>query len=75
MLVENINCYVCDWAEGMPSLMLLTAYSAAGLRVYMLRDNIEMDITEMALIFTLIENNIISIYSQYRQIHSRYLVD
>jgi len=41
----------------------------------MQRDNIEMDIKEIALIFTLIENNIISIYSQYRQIHSRYLVD
>jgi len=41
----------------------------------MLKDNIEIDIKEIALIFTLIENNIISTYSQYRQIHSRYLVD
>ena len=31
-------------------LMLLTAYRAAGLCVTMLRDNIEMDITEMAAI-------------------------
>ena len=56
-------------------LMLLTAYRAAGLRVNMLKDNIEIGIKEIAFIFTLIENNIISTYSQYRQIHSRYLVD
>ena len=31
------------------SLMLLTAYRAAGLRVNMLQDNIEMDIKEMVL--------------------------
>jgi len=31
------------------SVMLLTAYRAAGLRVNMLRDNTEMDIKEMAL--------------------------
>ena len=31
------------------SLMLLAAYRAAGLRVNMLKDNIEMDIKEMAL--------------------------
>jgi len=30
-------------------LMLLTAYRAAGLRVNMLKDNIEMDIKEMAI--------------------------
>jgi hypothetical protein len=30
-------------------LMLLTAYRAAGLRVNMLKDNIKMDIKEMAL--------------------------
>ena len=29
--------------------MLLTAHRAAGLRVYMLQDNIEIDIKEMAL--------------------------
>ena len=34
------------------SLMLLTAYRAAGLRVYMLQDNIEMDITKMALMLS-----------------------
>jgi hypothetical protein len=38
-------------------LMLLTAYRAAGLRVNMLKDNIEIDIKEIAFIFTLIENN------------------
>ena len=31
------------------SLMLLTAYRAAGLRVYMLMDNIKMDIKKMVL--------------------------
>jgi len=41
----------------------------------MLQDNVEIDIKELALIFTLNENNIISIYSQYRQIHPRYLVE
>ena len=56
-------------------LMLLTAYRAAGLRVNMLRDNIGIDIKEIALIFKPIENNIINTYSQYRQIHSRYLVE
>ena len=38
---------VCDCGEKVP-LMLLTAYRAAGLRVNMLKDYIEMDIKEMA---------------------------
>ena len=32
------------------ALMLLRAYRAAGLRVNMLKDNIEMEIKEMALL-------------------------
>jgi len=32
--------------------MLLRAYRVAGLRVNMLKDNIEMDITKMALMFS-----------------------
>jgi hypothetical protein len=31
------------------AFMLLTAYRTAGLRVYMLKDNIEMEIKEMAI--------------------------
>jgi len=44
MLVRNINCYVCDCAEDYVPFILLTAYSAAGLRVNMLKNNIEFDI-------------------------------
>ena len=55
--------------------MLLTAYRAAGLRVNMLKDNIENDIKEMALLFTRTENNFINTTSQYRHFRSRYLVE
>ena len=63
MLVENINCYVCDCAEEIlyVPLMLLKAYRAAGLRVNMLKDNTEMDITEMAALSMRNELNLINI--------------
>ena len=63
MLVENINCYVCDWAEQIlcVPLMLLTAYRVAGLRVNMLKDNTEMDIIEMAALSMRNELNLINI--------------
>jgi hypothetical protein len=41
------------------SLTLLRAYRAAELHVYMLKDNIEMDIKEMALMIAQPENNLI----------------
>jgi len=44
MLVEKINCYVCDVQKKYVPFMLQTAYRAAGLRVNMLKDNIEIDI-------------------------------
>ena len=51
MLVENINCYVCVIVQKKyVPIILLTAYRAAGLRVNMVRGNIEMGIKEMALI-------------------------
>jgi hypothetical protein len=56
-------------------LCLLTAYRAAGLHGNRLQDNIEMDIKERVLMITLNENNILNTSSQYRQSHSRYLVD
>ena len=45
------------------ALMLLTAYRAAGLRVNMLKDNIEMDRKEMALMIARSENNLKNVYS------------
>ena len=42
--------------------MLLTEYRAAGLRVNMLKDNIEMDRKEMALMIARSENNLKNIY-------------
>jgi hypothetical protein len=42
--------------------MLLTAYRAAGLRENMLKDNIEIGIKEIPLMFTRTENNFINIY-------------
>ena len=42
-------------------LMLLTAYRVAGLRVNMLKDNTEMDITEMAALSMRNELNLINI--------------
>ena len=44
VLVGNINCFVCDCGKKNVALMLLRAYRAAGLRLNMLKDNIEMDI-------------------------------
>jgi hypothetical protein len=43
------------------ALMLLTAYRAAGLRVNMLKDNIEMDRKEMAPMIAQSENILINI--------------
>ena len=75
MLVGNINCYVCDCAEDYVPFILLTAYSAAGLRVNMLKNNIEFDIKETALIIKWSGNKFINTYSKYGQFHSRYLVE
>ena len=63
MLVENINCCVCDCTEEIlyVPLMLLKAYRAAGLLVNMLKDNTEMDITEMAALSMRNELNLINI--------------
>jgi len=54
--------------------MLLTAYRAAGLLVNMLKDNIEMDSKEMALVIARSENNLINIYCYGHYHHPRYLV-
>jgi len=56
-------------------LMLMRAYRAAGLCVNMLKDNIEMDIKETALMLTRTENNFINSFSKYRLFHSIYLVE
>ena len=52
ILGENINIYVCVCQRKYVIFMLLRAYRVAGLRVNMLKDNIEMDITKMALMFS-----------------------
>ena len=44
-LVEKINCYLSvTLQKRYISIMLLTAYRAAGLRVNMPEDNIEIDV-------------------------------
>ena len=43
--------------------MFLTAYIQDGLRAKVLKDNIEMDIKEIAFIATRTENNLINIQS------------
>jgi len=43
--------------------MLLTAYRAAGLRLNMLKDNIEMDGKERGFMIARSENNFKNIYS------------
>ena len=49
-LVEKINCNLSVTLQKRSiSIMVLTAYRAAGLRVNMLNDNIEMDIKELPL--------------------------
>jgi hypothetical protein len=50
MLVENIN--VCDCQRKYVPLMLLTAYRVPGFRVNTLKDNIEMGITKIELMFS-----------------------
>ena len=50
----------------MPLLMLLRACIAVGLRVNMRKDNIKVDIKEIALMITQNESNFINTYSQYR---------
>jgi hypothetical protein len=45
MLVENINCYVSDCAEEICSTYVADSMQS----VNMLKNNIEMDIKEMAL--------------------------
>jgi tRNA splicing endonuclease len=56
-------------------LMLRTAYRATGIRVNMLKNNIEIDIEEIPLMFTRTENDFIDTYSIYRHFQSRYLVE
>jgi hypothetical protein len=52
MVFHNVNYYVCDCAEETMSTWLLRAYRAAGLRVNVLKNDIEMDIIETALMTT-----------------------
>jgi len=49
MLAENINCYMSDCARKYFPVYLLRTYRAAVLRVNIIKDNIEMDITKMVL--------------------------
>ena len=55
MLVENINCYVCDCAEE-----ICPTY-VAELRVTMFKYNIKMDIKEIAIKIKQTEFNLILI--------------
>jgi hypothetical protein len=75
MLVENINFLSANVQKKCVPLTLLTAYRAAGSRVNMLKDNIEMDSKEMALIIKRNKNNFINTYSQYRHFQLQYLVE
>ena len=56
--LENISltCFLLKWSEQgydlAPLLMLLRACTAAGLRVNMRKDNIKVDIKQMALMIT-----------------------
>jgi hypothetical protein len=59
MLVENINCYVCEVQKKYVAFILFSAYWAVGIRVNMIKGNIEMDIKEMAIMITRTE------YDQY----------
>ena len=54
------------------TLMSLIAYTAAGLRMNMLQDNIKVEIKEIVLMITRNESNFINTYSQYRYFQSRF---
>jgi len=49
VFVEYNKFFVCDVQKKYVAFMLPRAYRAAGLRVNMLKDNIEMNIKETAL--------------------------
>ncbi len=61
MLVQNINWYVCDCAEEIYSTYVPESIQIAELCVNTLKDNIKMDLEEIALMTTRTENNLIII--------------
>jgi len=57
---SNINLYVSDCTEEIYSTIYLRGYRAAGLCVYMLKDNIQKDVKEIALMTMRSEINLIN---------------
>jgi hypothetical protein len=57
VLVENINCYVCDCAEEIGTIYFVG---------WILCEYAEMDIKEIRLVNTRTENNFINTYTNYR---------
>jgi hypothetical protein len=70
MLVENIICYVCVIVQKKyVPLTFARAYTAAELRVSMLKDNIEINSKEMELISMGTEFNLVNISSKISDIN------